>query len=60
MLATATRSGVGMAAKRKRSVAPYVALLVALIIFVPVVRETVFDLLGPLLDLLEDANPFGA
>ncbi|RKT67551.1 hypothetical protein DFJ66_0726 [Saccharothrix variisporea] len=41
-----------MAAKRKSSVAPYVALVVALIIFVPPLREAVGDLLAPLLDLL--------
>lgn len=49
-----------MASKRKRSVAPYVALLVALVIFVPAVRDLVLDLLTPLLDLIEDANPFRA
>ncbi|MBB5958188.1 hypothetical protein FHS29_004796 [Saccharothrix tamanrassetensis] len=49
-----------MAARRKRSVAPYVALVVALIIFVPAARETALELLTPLLDLLKDLNPFRA
>ena len=47
-----------MASKRKRSMAPYVALLVALVIFVPPVRALFLDLLAPLLDALEDLNPF--
>jgi len=46
-----------MAAKRRGSVAPYVALLVALVILVPPVREVVLDLLAPLFDLVEDLNP---
>ncbi|MEJ2856909.1 MULTISPECIES: hypothetical protein [unclassified Saccharothrix] len=42
-----------MAAKRKGGgIAPYVALLVALIIFVPPLREAVGNLLAPLLDFL--------
>ncbi|MFD1148723.1 hypothetical protein [Saccharothrix hoggarensis] len=48
-----------MASKRKGGIAPYVALLLAVIIFVPAVREVVADLLGPLVDLLGDVNPFG-
>lgn len=56
----ATFAGVRMAARRKRSVAPYVALVVALIIFVPAARETALELLTPLLDLLKDLNPFRA
>ncbi|MFI9006096.1 hypothetical protein ACIGNX_02525 [Actinosynnema sp. NPDC053489] len=47
------------AKKRKGGVAPYVALLVAVVIFVPPVRAVVADLLAPLVDLLKDANPFG-
>ncbi len=47
-----------MASKRRGGVAPYVALLVAVIIFVPAVREVFVDLLGPLADLIEDVNPF--
>lgn len=41
-----------MAAKRKGGVAPYVALLVALVIFVPPLREAAGELLAPLIDLL--------
>jgi hypothetical protein len=48
-----------MASKRRGGVAPYVALLVAVIIFVPAVREVVADLFGPLVDLLKDLNPLG-
>ncbi|MEU4768362.1 hypothetical protein AB0H12_34445 [Actinosynnema sp. NPDC023794] len=48
-----------MASKRRGGVAPYVALLVAVIIFVPAARDFVADLVGPLVDLLKDANPFG-
>lgn len=51
--------GVCMASRRRGGVAPYVALLVAVIIFVPAAREFFVDLLGPLVDLLRDANPFG-
>ncbi|MFJ6671219.1 hypothetical protein ACIQMJ_08955 [Actinosynnema sp. NPDC091369] len=47
-----------MASKRKGGIAPYVALLVAVIIFVPPVREVFADLVGPLVDLVKDA--FGA
>ena len=46
-----------MASKRRGGVAPYVALLVAVIIFVPAVREFVVDLVGPLVDLLKNGNP---
>lgn len=59
MLAVATRPGVCMASKRRGGVAPYVALLVAVIIFVPAVREVVADLVGPVFELLKDVNPFG-
>lgn len=59
MLGAATHPGVGMASKRRVGVAPYVALLVAVIIFVPAARDFVADLVGPLVDLLKDANPFG-
>jgi hypothetical protein len=59
MLEAATHPGVGMASKRRGGVAPYVALLVAVIIFVPAARDFVADLVGPLVDLLKDANPFG-
>ena len=48
-----------MASKRRGGVAPYVALLVAVIIFVPAAREVVVDLTGPLVDALKDLNPFG-
>ncbi|CAL9489570.1 hypothetical protein SUDANB95_03189 [Actinosynnema sp. ALI-1.44] len=41
-----------VAAKRKSGIAPYVALLVALIIFVPPLREAVGELLAPLVDML--------
>ncbi|MCE6996379.1 hypothetical protein LZG04_16465 [Saccharothrix sp. S26] len=44
-----------MASKRRGGLAPYVALLVAVIIFVPAVREVFADLMGPLVDLVEDA-----
>ncbi|MFE2753892.1 hypothetical protein ACFXGA_18035 [Actinosynnema sp. NPDC059335] len=47
-----------MASKRKGGLAPYVALLVAVVILVPPVREVVFDLLRPLADLIGDVNPF--
>ncbi|XVS67603.1 hypothetical protein ACQPYE_16585 [Actinosynnema sp. CA-299493] len=47
-----------MASKRRGGVAPYVALLVAVVIFVPAVREVVVDLFGPLVDLIKDVNPF--
>lgn len=49
-----------MASRRRGGPAPYVALVVALIIFVPVVREGFLDLIGPLLDLLKDLNPLNA
>lgn len=44
-----------MASKRKGGIAPYVAVLVAVIIFVPAVREVVVDLAGPLVDQVKDA-----
>ncbi|MFE9749394.1 hypothetical protein ACFYOT_31160 [Saccharothrix saharensis] len=44
-----------MASKRKGGIAPYVALLVAVIIFVPPAREVVADLAGPVVDLVKDA-----
>ncbi|RKT53764.1 hypothetical protein [Saccharothrix australiensis] len=47
-----------MASKRRSGVAPYVALVLVLVIFVPGVREVLADLLTPLLDLLRDLNPF--
>jgi hypothetical protein len=47
-----------MASKRKTSVAPYVALVLALVLFVPAVREFALDLLEPLLALVRDVNPF--
>lgn len=47
-----------MAAKRKGSAAPYVALVVALLLFVPALREAVLDGITPLLDALKDLNPF--
>jgi hypothetical protein len=48
-------TGAGMASKRKGGIAPYVAVLVAVIIFVPSVREVFADLVGPLVDLVKDA-----
>jgi len=47
-----------VASKRRGSAAPYVALVVAVIIFVPALREAVFGWLPPLLDSLKDLNPF--
>jgi hypothetical protein len=47
-----------MASKRKGSVAPYIALVIAVIIFVPAFREAVLGWLPPLLDSLKDLNPF--
>ncbi len=47
-----------MASKRKGGVAPYVAMLIALVIFVPALREAAIGWLGPLLDTLKDLNPF--
>ncbi|MGM1064065.1 hypothetical protein [Saccharothrix sp. Mg75] len=55
MLGESTHQGVGMAKKRKGGVAPYVALLIAVIIFVPAVREFFADLVGPLVQLVQDA-----
>ncbi|MEU4746201.1 hypothetical protein AB0G02_37870 [Actinosynnema sp. NPDC023658] len=52
-------AGVCMASKRRGGLAPYVALLVAVVIFVPAVREVAVDLLRPLVGLLKDVNPFG-
>jgi hypothetical protein len=49
---------VRVASKRKGSVAPYVALLIAAIIFVPPFREAVVTGITPLLDALKDLNPF--
>ena len=55
MLVVGNATGVGMASKRRGGPAPYVALLVAVIIFVPPAREFAADLLGPLVDLVKDA-----
>lgn len=52
--------GVRVASRRKGGMAPYVALVVALIILVPAAREVFLDLLGPVLDLLRELNPFRA
>lgn len=46
-----------MASKRRGGVAPYVALLVAVIIFVPAVRDVVADLLSPLLEVFRVGGP---
>ncbi|GGP82019.1 hypothetical protein [Saccharothrix coeruleofusca] len=43
-----------MASRRGGGVAPYVALVVALAILVPPVREVLLDLLAPLLRLLRE------
>lgn len=48
-------TGAGVASKRKGGIAPYVAVLVAVIIFVPAVREVFLELIGPLVDLVKDA-----
>jgi len=58
MLVRTTDPGVGAVAKRRGSVAPYVALVIAVIIFVPPLREAVLGWLPPLLDSLKDLNPF--
>lgn len=58
MLVTTTDPGVGMAKKRRGSAAPYVALVVVLILFVPAIRQAVLDAIAPLLDVLKDLNPF--
>ncbi|WP_229370753.1 hypothetical protein [Umezawaea beigongshangensis] len=58
MLSAAHGPGVGMASKRRTGIAPYVALLLALVLFVPAVREIALDLLAPLLDLIRDVSPF--
>lgn len=55
ILGRPTRPGVDMASKRKGGIAPYVALLVAVIIFVPPVREVVADLSCPVVDRVKDA-----
>ncbi|WNV85726.1 hypothetical protein [Umezawaea sp. Da 62-37] len=60
MLVGATDPGVRVASKRKGSMAPYLALLIALVIFVPALREAAADLLSPLLDKLKDLNPLGS
>ncbi|MBY8848103.1 hypothetical protein K7G98_05320 [Saccharothrix sp. MB29] len=44
-----------MAKKRGSGVAPYVALLVAVIIFVPPVRGFFADLVAPLVQLVQDS-----
>ena len=55
----ARRIGVWhMASKSKGSIAPYVALVLAVIIFVPALREAVLGWLPPLIDALKDLNPF--
>lgn len=55
MLGEGDTPGVGMAKKRGSGVAPYVALLVAVIIFVPPVREFFADLIAPLVQLVQDS-----
>ncbi|WP_245886949.1 hypothetical protein [Umezawaea tangerina] len=49
-----------MAKKRKGSMAPYVALLIAVVIFVPALREAALNLLAPLLDKVKELSPFGS
>ncbi|MCS7475655.1 hypothetical protein ACFFQW_35230 [Umezawaea endophytica] len=58
MLVGTTDPGVCVASKRRGSVAPYVALVIAVIIFVPALRDAVLGWLPPLLDSLKDLNPF--
>ncbi|HEX6340185.1 hypothetical protein [Umezawaea sp.] len=53
-----TDQGVCVASKRKGGVAPYVALLVALLIFVPPFREAVLGWGAQLVDSLKDLTPF--
>ncbi|MEV0678715.1 hypothetical protein AB0I60_19575 [Actinosynnema sp. NPDC050436] len=47
-----------MARKRGGGLALYVALAVALVLFVPALRERAADLLAPLLDQLRDLSPW--
>ncbi|MEU4805479.1 hypothetical protein [Actinosynnema sp. NPDC023587] len=47
-----------MARKRGGGMALYVALAVALILFVPPLRDWAADLLAPLLEQLRSLNPF--
>lgn len=58
MLVTTTNPGVCVASKRRGGMALYMALLVALIIFVPGLRETILDWLIQLGDVLKDLIPF--
>ncbi|MEU6148956.1 hypothetical protein ABZ816_03055 [Actinosynnema sp. NPDC047251] len=46
-----------MARKRGGGMALYVALAVALVLFVPPLRERAADLIAPLLDQLKSLNP---
>jgi hypothetical protein len=58
MLDVPTDPGVRVAKKSRGSVAPYVALVLAVIIFVPALRDAVLGWVPPLLDALKGLNPF--
>ncbi|MBW4720307.1 hypothetical protein KZQ38_24235 [Saccharothrix sp. SC076] len=58
-VATADRE-VGVARKGGGGLALYVALLVAVVILVPPVRQAFLDLIAPLLGALRDLNPLRA